>query len=68
MAALDVKAVTNLLGAGLPYACAVRAGPWIFLTGHEAFDFAAGFPEAVAGPPGFPIVRIGFPPAENSLI
>jgi enamine deaminase RidA (YjgF/YER057c/UK114 family) len=55
MAALDVKAVTNLLGAGLPYACAVRAGPWIFLTGHEAFDFATGFPEAVTGPPGFPM-------------
>ena len=55
MAALDVKAVTNLLGTGLAYACAVRAGPWIFLTGHEAFDFATGIPEEVAGPPGFPM-------------
>src|SRR5215470_5768144 len=55
MAALDVKAVTNLLGTGLSHACAVRAGPWIFLTGHEAFDFATGIPEEVAGPPGFPM-------------
>ena len=55
MAALDVKAVTNLLGTGLAYACAVRAGPWIFLTGHEAFDFATGIPEEVADPPGFPM-------------
>src|SRR5438132_2600020 len=55
MAALEVKVVERLLGTGVPYAYAVKAGPWIFLTGHEAFDFAAGIPEAVAGPPGFPL-------------
>src|SRR5260221_13240821 len=55
MAALEVKAVERLLGSGVPYAYAVKAGPWIFLTGHEAFDFASGIPEAVAGPPGFPL-------------
>lgn len=55
MAAVAVKAVPNLLGTGLAYACAVRAGPWTFLTGHEAFDFTTGIPEAVAGPPGFPM-------------
>jgi enamine deaminase RidA (YjgF/YER057c/UK114 family) len=55
MAALEVKAVEHLLGTSVPYAYAVKAGPWIFLTGHEAFDFDAGVSEAVAGPPGFPL-------------
>ena len=53
MAGIEVKAV-NLLGMPVPYAYAVKAGKWIFLTGHEAFDFESGMPEAVAGPPGFP--------------
>ena len=53
MAGIEVKAV-NLLGMPVPYAYAVKAGKWIFLTGHEAFDFESGIPEAVAGPPGFP--------------
>jgi len=55
MATLEVKAVEHLLGTGVPYAYAVKAGPWIFLTGHEAFDFDAGVTEAVSGPPGFPL-------------
>ena len=42
MAKPQVKAVEHLLGTALPYAYAVKAGPWIFLTGHEAFDFTAG--------------------------
>jgi enamine deaminase RidA (YjgF/YER057c/UK114 family) len=53
MTVFEVKAA-NLLGTGIRYAYAVKAGPWIFLTGHEAFDLDAGIPEAVAGPPGFP--------------
>jgi enamine deaminase RidA (YjgF/YER057c/UK114 family) len=55
MATREVKAVERLLGGGVPYAYAVKAGPWVFLTGHEAFDFAAGVTEAVAGPTGFPL-------------
>ena len=55
MAKPQVKAVEHLLGTGVPYAYAVKAGPWIFLTGHEAFDFAAGATEAVSGPPGLPL-------------
>ena len=39
MAMLEVKSVANLLGTPVSYAYAVKAGPWIFLTGHEAFDF-----------------------------
>jgi len=54
MAGIEVKAI-NLLGMPVPYAYAVKAGKWIFLTGHEAFDFESGIPEAVAGPPGFPL-------------
>jgi enamine deaminase RidA (YjgF/YER057c/UK114 family) len=55
MAALEVKAVRNLLGTPVSYAYAIKAGPWIFLNGHEAFDFESGIPEEVAGPPGFPL-------------
>lgn len=55
MATLEVKSVPNLLGTPISYACAVKAGPWIFLTGHEAFDFENGIPEEVAGPSGFPL-------------
>jgi len=54
MARLEVKAA-NLLGTSVSQAYAVKAGPWIFLNGHEAFDFAAGIPDAVAGPAGFPL-------------
>jgi enamine deaminase RidA (YjgF/YER057c/UK114 family) len=55
MPMLEVKSVANLLGTPVPYAYAVKAGQWIFLTGHEAFDFERGIPEEVAGPPGFPL-------------
>jgi enamine deaminase RidA (YjgF/YER057c/UK114 family) len=55
MATPEVKSVEHLVGTSVPYAYAVKAGPWIFLTGHEAFDFAVGVTEAVAGPPGFPL-------------
>jgi enamine deaminase RidA (YjgF/YER057c/UK114 family) len=50
---LEVRSVPNLLGTPVSDAYAVKAGPWIFLTGHEAFDF--GIPEEVAGPAGFPL-------------
>jgi hypothetical protein len=55
MLELAVKSVARLLGSGVPYAYAVKAGPWIFLTGHEAFDFTTGLTEAVTGSPGFPL-------------
>jgi enamine deaminase RidA (YjgF/YER057c/UK114 family) len=54
METFEVKSVEHLAGTGVLYAYAVKAGRWIFLTGHEAFDFAGGTTEAVAGPPGFP--------------
>ena len=50
---LQVKSIAGLAGSGVPYAYAVKAGPWIFLTGHEAFEFATGT-DAAAGPAGYP--------------
>jgi enamine deaminase RidA (YjgF/YER057c/UK114 family) len=55
MTVLEVKAVENLMGTPVSYAYAVKAGPWIFLNGHEAFDFQGGIPEEVTGPAGFPL-------------
>ena len=55
MPALEVKSVRNLLGTPVSYAYAVKAGPWIFLTGHEGFDFERGVPDEVSGPAGFPM-------------
>ena len=52
---LDVRSVENLLGTPVPYAYAVKAGPWVFLTGHEAYDWQTGIADEVAGPPGFPL-------------
>jgi enamine deaminase RidA (YjgF/YER057c/UK114 family) len=52
----DVRSVRNLLGTPVPYAYAVRAGPWLFLTGHEAYDWRTGvIDEAVSGPVGYPL-------------
>ncbi|MGH9255774.1 MAG: RidA family protein [Vicinamibacterales bacterium] len=50
--ALTVKSVERLAGSGTSYAYAVKAGPWIFLTGHEAYDFEKGLAPEVEGPAG----------------
>src|ERR1700730_2279938 len=52
---LDVKSVDRLLGTPVPYAYAIKAGPRIFLTGHEAYDWETGTSDEVTGPPGFPL-------------
>src|SRR5215472_7036478 len=51
-AALTVQAVGDLAGSSTSYAYAIKAGPWIFLTGHEAFDFHRGPAPEVEGPAG----------------
>ena len=51
--ALTVKSVDRLVGTPTSYAYAVKAGPWIFLNGHEAFDFEHGLAPEVEGPPGY---------------
>ena len=52
---LEVRSVPNLLGTAVSHAYAVKAAPWIFLNGHEAFDFEHGISEEVSGPSGFPL-------------
>jgi enamine deaminase RidA (YjgF/YER057c/UK114 family) len=54
MANIEIRSVDGLAGSAVPYAYAVKAGAWIFLTGHEAFDFASGPAAEVEGPEGFP--------------
>jgi enamine deaminase RidA (YjgF/YER057c/UK114 family) len=54
MSGIEIRAVESLAATGVPYAYAVKAGPWLFLSGHEAFDFATGLTPEVEGPVGFP--------------
>jgi hypothetical protein len=49
---LIVKSVDRLVGTATSFAYAIKAGPWIFLNGHEAFDFEHGLAAEVEGPPG----------------
>ena len=51
---LETRTVEGLAGTALHYAYAVKAGQWLFLTGHEAFDFAGGAAPEVEGPAGVP--------------
>ena len=50
--ALTVKSVERLAGSATSLAYAVKAGPWIFLNGHEAYDFERGLAPEVEGSPG----------------
>ncbi|OFW02638.1 MAG: hypothetical protein A3I61_11020 [Acidobacteria bacterium RIFCSPLOWO2_02_FULL_68_18] len=50
--ALAVKSVERLAGSATSYAYAVKAGPWLFLNGHEAYDFERGLAPDVEGPAG----------------
>lgn len=56
---LEFRTVETLAGTPVRYAYAVKAGPWVFLTGHEAVDWqTGGIEQAVSGPPGFPLFGI----------
>jgi enamine deaminase RidA (YjgF/YER057c/UK114 family) len=39
----------------IAFAQGMRAGPWLFFTGHEATDFVHGIAPQVAGTPGLPL-------------
>jgi enamine deaminase RidA (YjgF/YER057c/UK114 family) len=39
----------------IEFAQGMRAGPWLFFTGHEATDFTHGIAPPVAGTPGLPL-------------
>lgn len=53
----DVKAIapTRIGGTDIVFAQGVRAGQWIFFTGHEATDFQHGIANVVTGRPGLPL-------------
>ena len=57
----DVKCIapTRIGGTDITYAQGMRAGSWLFFTGHMASDFEHGLAAAVAGKPGLPL---GSPP------
>jgi len=42
-------------GTDIHYAQGMRAGPWLFFTGHEASDFERGIATVVTGKPGLPL-------------
>jgi enamine deaminase RidA (YjgF/YER057c/UK114 family) len=58
---VDVKhiAPARIGGTDIVYAQGVRAGSWLFFTGHMASDFEHGLAAEVAGKPGLPL---GLPP------
>jgi enamine deaminase RidA (YjgF/YER057c/UK114 family) len=53
----DVKhiAPVRVGGTDIEYAQGVRAGNWLFFTGHMATDFENGLPASVTGKPGLPL-------------
>ncbi|MGB6539020.1 MAG: RidA family protein [Xanthobacteraceae bacterium] len=53
----DVKPIAPVrLGqTDITYAPGIRAGSWLFFTGHEATDYENGIAPAVAGVPGLPL-------------
>jgi len=53
-AGLTILTAEQLVGSAINYAYAVKAGPFVFLNGHEAYDFTAGAVPAVEGRPSFP--------------
>ena len=52
-------APTPIGDTDIQFAQGVRAGAWLFFTGHMASDFAHGLAAEVAGKPGRPL---GSPP------
>jgi enamine deaminase RidA (YjgF/YER057c/UK114 family) len=55
----DVKhiAPVRIGGTDITYAQGVRAGNWLFFTGHMATDFANGLASSVVGKPGLPLAQ-----------
>ena len=52
--AIAARTAEHLVGSAVNYAYAVKAGPFVFLNGHEGYDFTAGSVPAVEGAAGFP--------------
>lgn len=54
MAQVEPLAPVRIGGTDIHYAQGVKAGGWLFFTGHEAIDFETGLAPAVLGPAGLP--------------
>lgn len=52
---LKYPATARLAGTDIDIAQCVRAGSWLFFTGHEGTDFQQGLVPAVAGNPNLPL-------------
>ena len=48
------RTTEHLVGSDVNYAYAVKAGPFVFLNGHEGYDFSVGVVPAVEGSASFP--------------
>ncbi|MGH7087722.1 MAG: hypothetical protein ACREFQ_02355, partial [Stellaceae bacterium] len=57
---VEFRSTPHFVGSSIDFAYAAKAGPWLFLKGQEAFDFAKGVIPEIEGPPGFP--EYGTPP------
>jgi enamine deaminase RidA (YjgF/YER057c/UK114 family) len=55
MAAVTPIAPVRIGQTEIEFAQGMRAGPWLFFTGHEATDFTHGIAAPVAGTPGLPL-------------
>ncbi len=55
MSKVEPLAPVRIAGQDVHFAQGVKAGGWVFLTGHEATDFATGLAPEVAGKPHFPL-------------
>ena len=55
MAEVKHIAPTRIGGTDIQYAQGMRAGAWLFFTGHMATDFEHGLAPPVAGKPGLPL-------------
>ena len=55
MRRIQPLAPVQIAGTDVCFAQGVKAGNWVFLTGHEATDFATGLAPEVVGKPRFPL-------------
>lgn len=52
--AVSFRAAELIAGSGVSHAYAVKAGPFVFLNGHEGYDFERGWTPEVLGPAAYP--------------
>lgn len=68
MSQVEPIAPVRIAGTDVSYAQGVKAGNWVFLTGHEATDFETGLAPEVVGAPGFPLYGLPKHRREGELI